>query len=523
MHSVRYTVNFMKNINKNVFIPSLILIISIIFPIYFYPTESSNIINTAFAYCTDKLGWLYRLACIISFVFIFWVTAGKRGDLVLGDENQRPEYNNFTWIAMLFTAGVGTSIIILGFLEPIYYLETPPFGLEPYSDQAFEYAHMYGQFHWGLSAWAFYAPAIVAIGLCIFNKKKNVMTLSSACNEGLGRFSSYILSSIIDIIVVFGIIGSISTSLGLATPVIGSITKTIFNISDKYLFIINLAVMAIWILIFCASLFHGLDKGMRKLSSINIYLAIAFMALIFLYGPSVDIINMEINSLGLYLQNFIRLNLWTEPFGNTHFAESWTVFYWGWWLAFMPMMGFFIARISRGRTIRAVVWGQMLWGTLGCCLSFAVFGGYALHLQYTGLVDLSAILKTGGQTEAIIAILSTLPCKKKVMVLMVVLCFIYLATTITSCAYVLASSTTKVILSTEQPARWNRIFWAILFSALSLGLMMIGGLKAVQTVSIVTGLPMVFVSLLLIRSTYIMLKDIFPSTIKRSRSYTALP
>lgn len=514
---------FMDNINKSVFFPSLIIVIATIFPLYFYPTESSEIIDAIFLFCTEELGWLYRLACIIAFVFIFWVTSGERGNIVLDDGNQKPEYSNFTWIAMLFTAGVGTSIIILGFLEPIYYVNTPPFSLEPFSNDAYEYAHMYGQFHWGLSAWAFYAPAIVAVAYSIFNKKRNVMSLSSACDAGLGTFSSAVLSRIIDILVVFGIIGSISTSLGFATPVIGAIGQYVFNISDEYTFMTNLVVITIWMLIFGASLFHGLDRGMRKLSGFNIYLAIIFMLIVFFYGPSVDIINMEINSIGLYLQNFIRLNLWTEPFGDTHFTEKWTIFYWGWWLAFMPMMGLFIARISRGRTIRSVVWGQMLWGTLGCCLSFAIFGGYALHLQHSGLVDLSAILETHGQTAAMIAILATFPYEKFVMILVAVLCFVYLATTITSCAYVLASSTTKTLTAREEPARWNRILWAILFCALSIGLMLIGGLKAVQTISIITGLPMVFVSLLLIRSVFIMLKEHLPAEVKVGKRFKILP
>ncbi len=499
--------HFMKNINKQVFFPSIIVLLIVIFPIYVYPQKATIFIDAIFAYCTTEFGWLYRLACIFSFAFIFWVTSGKRGDTILGDASKGPEFRDFTWISMLFTAGVGSSIIILGFLEPLYYVSQPPFGIESYSSLAFEYAHMYGQFHWGISAWAFYAPAIVAVGLSIFNKKKDVMSLSSACDEGLGKHTSKGIKYLIDIIVIFGIIGSISTSLGLATPVVGSLIKNIFNISDTYLFYVNLIVIFIWLIIFVASLFKGLNKGMRKLSRINIYLASFFMLIIFLVAPSVELINMEINSLGLYAQNFIMLNFWTEPFGDTHFTENWTLFYWGWWLAFMPMMGMFIARISRGRSIRSVVWGQMFWGTIGCCLSFAVFGGYSLWIQHSGIVDLVSILESKGQTETIIAILQTIPFSKSIMFLMAVLCVIYLATTINSCAYILASTTTKRLSSYEQPARWNRILWAILFCALSIGLMVIGGLKAVQTVSIITGLPMFFVSLLLMRSTYILLED----------------
>lgn len=495
--------NCMENINKQVFFPSLAIILALIVPLYMYPQESAKAIDLVFDFCTNKLDWVYRTACFASFIFVFWISYGKRGDVVFGKDEESPEYSDLAWVAMLFTAGVGTSIMILGFLEPVYYLSAPPFELEPFSSKAYEYAHMYGQFHWGLSAWAFYTPAIVAVALSIFNKKCDVMTLSSACTDGLGKYSTSSLRIFIDVTVIFGIIGSISTSLGIATPVVGSLIQNLFQIPDVYSFYIKLAVILIWMLIFCTSLFHGLKQGMQKLSCFNVYLALFFMACIFLIAPSSKLINMQINSIGLYLQNFITLNSWTEPFSTTQFTKEWTIFYWGWWLAFMPMMGLFIARISRGRTIRSVVWGQMLWGSLGCCLSFAVFGGYALHLQYSGVVDLASILQNSSQQEAIVAIFATFPLQKIMIALMIVLCFIYLATTITSCAYVIASSTTKRLVANEQPACWNRILWAIVFSIFSVGLIIIGGLKTVQTVAIITGFPMFFVSLILMRTSYL--------------------
>lgn len=173
----------------------------------------------------------------------------------------------------------------------------------------------------------------------------------------------------------------------------------------------------------------------------------------------------------------------------------------------MPMMGMFVGKISRGRTIRNVMWGQLIWGTLGCCTSFMIFGGYSLYLQYSGKVDLASILAAEGNSGAIIAILETLPMPKFMMLFLCVVCFVYLATTIDSCAYVLAGTTTKKLSPTEDPARWNRILWALVFCILSIGLMLIGGLEAIKTISVLTGLPLVAVLIILMIAVKRMLAE----------------
>ncbi len=496
----------MKNIDKGVFFPALIVLILVIVPLYVAPEFSNRVINALFSFCTGKMGFLYILASLASFGFLFWLTFSKYSKVKLGRSDEKPQFGNFSWAAMLFTAGVGTSIIILGFLEPIYYVSDPPFYLEPFSRDAYEYAHMYGQFHWGLSAWAFYNPAIIGVAYVLFVKGEKRLCLSSACEPVLGRRARGFWGKLIDIFVVFGIVASISTSLGLGAPVLGSAISYVFSIPQQYDILVQIAVLLIWMCIFGGSVYLGLEKGIKNLSNFNIVLALFFMALVLLAGPTIEIIQMEINSLGLYAQNFFRMSTWMDPFGTSTFVEDWTIFYWGWWVAFMPMMGIFVARISRGRTIRNVVWGQMLWGTLGCASSFAIFGGYSLYLQKNGILDVATILNTQGQSAAILAILQTLPMEKFVIFAVCVLCFIYLATTIDSCAFVVAGTTTLSLAGNEEPARWNRLVWAVIFCALSIGLMLIGGLRAVQTISIIAGLPLILVLFLLMASVYKMLR-----------------
>ena len=494
-----------EKIEKKVFIPAVVILAVIIIPLYLAPEISNQIISSVFEFCTGRLGFLYLLACLVSFGFLIWLTVSKHGNVKLGSAEDKPQYSNLSWIAMLFTAGVGTSIVILGFLEPIYYVSGPPFDLEPFGKQAYEYAHMYGQFHWGLSAWAFYNPAIIATAYMMFVRKKPGMRLSIACEPVLKKHAEGLLGNVIDMLVIFGIVGSISTSLGIGAPVLSVIIREVFGIPQNYDFVVRIIVLIIWVCIFGTSVYLGLDKGIQKLSNINVVMAFIFMAIVLFVGPTTDIFKMEVNSLGLYASDFVKMSTYTDPFGNGKFTQEWTVFYWGWWLAFMPMMGMFVGRISRGRTIRNVVWGQLIWGSLGCCVSFMIFGGYSLFLQETGRVDLASILQSEGQSAAIVAILQTLPMPKLMMIFLCLVCFVYLATTIDSCAYVLAGTTMKRLKGDEEPARWNRIFWAILFCLLSIGLMLIGGLEAVKTISVLTGLPLIAVLILLIISVKKML------------------
>lgn len=501
----------LHEVNLKIFIPSCLILVALITVLFLNLDGAGETITIVYDFCTEKFGWLYLIACIASFGFGIYLSTSRFGKVKLGEEDEKPQFSDISWIAMLFTAGVGTSIVILGFLEPIYYVSSPPFLIEPMSEAAYEYAHMYGQFHWGFSAWAFYSPAIIAVAYMMYVKKKPSIRLSSACSIILKKHTEGFLGCLIDIMVVFGIVASIATSLGIGTPVLADIIMKVFSIPETYGFAVRLIVLVIWVLIFGTSVYLGLDKGIQRLSNINIVMAFIFMMILIFVGPTVDILKMEINSVGLYAQEFFRMSTYTQPFGSGEFTKNWTVFYWGWWIAFMPMMGIFVGKISRGRTIRNVMWGQLIWGSLGCCFSFMVFGGYSLYLQKSGTVDLVSILNSQGQSAAIIAILETLPMAKIMMLFLCAVCFVYLATTIDSCAYVLAGVTTKKLLPTSDPARWNRLFWAILFCVLSIALMLIGGIEAVKILAVVVGLPLTVVLFLLMVSVKRLLEKDYPS------------
>ncbi len=492
------------SLEKTVFFLSIGCIVIITGLLLLFPEEGKIIVDQLMFIFTHKLGFFYILMYVILVVFLVCLTFSKYGKIVLGDPDEKPEYENFSWMAMMFCTGIASSLMIFSFIEPIYYLTDTPFGIEPLSVEAFEYAHMYGQFHWGPSAWLFYTPATVAIAYKLFVRKGTSVRLGDLCKEsrlGGHRF----ISRAIDVFTVFAVLGGIGTSMGLAAPLVCQIISRTFHIPNNEMLLVGIFVL--WFAIFSTSVWKGLDKGIKVLSNINIYIAVLFIVFVMVVVGINRVVDVEINSIGLFISNFFHMSFNTDPFGQTGFPQRWTVFYWGWWLSYIPIMGLFTARISRGRTIRQVILGMIGYGSLGCLLSFSALGCYSLDLQLSGKADLVTILATQGKEAALIAILDTLPFPMLTGIVFTILTIIFMATTIDSSAYILASATTKNLGGSEQPPRWNRLIWAVVFVVFALALTRIGGLETMQTASVLTGLPMIFVCGLTLWILYRMLRE----------------
>lgn len=492
------------NINKKIFIPTILIFVVVSIMLILGGNELYNFAVTVLNFITNTFGSAFLLIYVANFIFLGWLTFSKYGNIKLGDPDEEPEYSNLSWSAMVFTTGIDASIMIMALFEPIHYLTSPPFEIEPFTNAAYDYAHMYGQFHWGPSAWTMYIPGTIAIAYTLFVKKSKTTSVSSACSDVLGKKRNW-TKNIIDLVVVFGIMGGLGASLGLEIPVISEIISQVFNIENTMF--LKLVMLGILFIIIGGSVYLGLDKGIKVLSSINIISVIIFLLILFLLGPTKYIINAQTNSLGLLFDNFIKMSLYTDPNTLSGFPQQWTVFYWGWWLVYMPVMGLFVARISRGRTIRQVVKGQVIWGSVGCMTFFAIMGGYSLYVQKAGIVNVAQILATYGQEAAIAAILGTLPLPTIMLLIYCVICFIFLATTVDSSAYILGSLTSKKLSGYEQPARWNRMLWAVVFMLFAVGIMAVGGFETIQVVCVIAGFPLIFVCILLMRSIYLMVKD----------------
>ncbi|MDO4683870.1 MAG: BCCT family transporter [Lautropia sp.] len=486
-------------IDRGVFWSAVIALTLIITPLMIYPQAGKQLISSVLSWMTGTFGWLYLLAGITSFFVMMRLAFGSVGKIKLGDADEEPEFGRASWIIMLFCAGIGISICYWAFVEPLYFLASPPFDIKAGTPEAVEWAAMYPMFHWGVVPWALYLIPALPIAYALYVRKVNVLRMSEACRGVLGDRVDGFWGKLIDVTVIFSIVGGVGTSLGLSVPLVTTLTRSMFGLPDS--FGLQAGILGIWTLIIGWSVYRGLRKGIQALSNLNAALAVLVLLMILIAGPTVFLLKLWSNSVGMLVDNFFRISFWTDPVQKRSFPENWTIFYWAWWVAYAPMMGLFVARISRGRTIRELILNGVGWGSVGCWAFFAIWGGYALDLQVNGVVDLQAILSAeGGAPATVVAILRTLPGHEVILPVFTVLCFIFLATTVDSSAYMLAAICTGEMTGYQEPARWNRILWTVMVSMVGLSLLIVGGLEAVQISTVIVALPMIPVLVLLVWS-----------------------
>ncbi|GAB2664921.1 BCCT family transporter [Vibrio panuliri] len=490
-------------IDKPTFFGAIAMLLSIVLPLMLFPEQGAEWIAVAKTFMTDKLGFLYLALGLGAFFFMIYVVFSDMGQIKLGEADEKPEFSTVSWAAMLFCGGIGASILYWGCIEWAYYYQAPPFQLEPGSEEAVRWAATYGIFHWGPIAWAIYLIPALPIAYFFYVRKQPVLKVSSALMPVLGEARSKgTAGKIVDVLFIFGLLGGAATSLGLAAPLIGEGLHYLFGLPKNTFS--QVMVLLLCTAIFAYSSYAGLEKGIKILSNINFWGAMGLLAFILIAGPTIFMLETGLDSIGRMLSNFFVMATWAEPFGgygsfeDTHFPQDWTIFYWAWWLVFAPSMGLFVARISRGRTIKQMVSGSIFFGSLGCFLFFMVLGNYGLSLQLSGELDVVGILNAEGATKAIFSMLEALPMGTFVIAVFTVLCIIFTATTFDSISYILASVVQNNV--TEEPMRWNRMFWAFTLSFLPTVLMFMGGLSTLQTAAIVGGLPLLGISVMLMIS-----------------------
>ncbi|QHE51890.1 BCCT family transporter [Pontibacillus sp. HMF3514] len=488
-----------KIIDWPTFIGALALLLIVTIPLIIFPDQGKEFVNQANSMITSNVGSLYLVVGLGIFFFLIYVAFSKNGHVKLGDEGERPEFSTFSWAAMLFCAGIGSSILYWGTIEWAYYFQNPPFGMEAGTKEAIAWSSAYGIFHWGPIAWAIYTLPALPMAYFYYVRKTPVLKISYACRPLFGDKVDGPLGKTIDILFMFGLLGGAGTTLALGAPMIAQGVNQITGIEVSLT--LKTFILLLCTVIFAISAYSGLKKGIKILSDLNLWLAIFLLAFVFIFGPTRFLSETATNSIGLILDNFFHMSTWTEPFTDmgpfteTKFPESWTVFYWAWWLVYAPFVGLFIARISRGRTIRQMILGTILYGTLGCILFFGIIGNYGLHMQLTGSYDVISVLNDQGAPTAIINIINELPLGPFMVFIFTVLAIIFLATTFDSSSYILSSVVQKEVK--EEPLRWNRLFWAFTLCFLPLVLMFLGGLNTLQTASIVGGFPLLFIMIIL--------------------------
>jgi BCCT family betaine/carnitine transporter len=482
------------NIDKTNFAATLIIILLVSVPLVLDPVGGAELVQQSYKFITINFGWLYLLGGIAALLLVLWLAFGRFGRVTLGTEGEKPEFSTYSWVAMLFCAGVGAGLMYWSAIEWAYYYQSPPFGAEPQSVEAARWASSYGIFHWGIIAWAFYCLPTLAIAYPFYAERVPVLKYSVACHYWLkGREESPLARSM-DFLFMIALIGGAGSSLGFSTPLIAALLSRLTGIEVS--FGLEMVVVGICVVAFATSVFLGLEKGIKRLSDINMAAALLLLAFVLIAGPTLFIIKTSLNSIGVVAQNFLAMSSWTDPFTESGFVEDWTIFYWAWWIAYGPFVGLFVTRISRGRTIRQVVLGMLLYGTLGGALFYMVLGNYSLGLQLSGELDVLAVMAEADGNQAIVAGFDQLPLAELAIALFCFVSIVFSATTYDSASYTLASSASHHLHPSEDPPRWHRTFWAIALAILPVTLMYIGGIKVAQTAVLVVSLPILLTGVL---------------------------
>ncbi len=459
----------------------------------FYSKQLGTAFDTTQQAFSTYAGWVYILSVNLFLLFALWLMFSRYAGIRLGGDSARPEFSRWGWIAMLFSAGMGIGLVFWAVAEPMYHYAQPPLGVTAESAEAASMAMTVTFFHWGLHAWGIYA--VIGLALAFFAYNQGLpLTIRSAFYPLLGDKVHGWQGHLIDILAVLATLFGLATSLGLGAQQVNAGLSTLFGIplsaTTQVLIIAGITLVAV------SSVVLGIEKGVKRLSQINMIAACGLLLFLFLAGPTFFLLDSLLQNLGSYAQNILRLSTWTESYQGTQWQHSWTIFYWAWWIAWSPFVGMFIARISRGRTIREFVAVVLLFPTLLTAIWLSVFGGTALKLQLDGGADILAAVNADMAT-ALYALLAELPLAaiSSALAIFVVIAF-----------FVTSSDSGSLVIDTiasgghPNPPVRQKIYWASLEGVVAAALLMTGGLKALQAGSVLTGLPFALVLLVMMYS-----------------------
>ncbi|MFF4007166.1 BCCT family transporter [Streptomyces sp. NPDC001717] len=449
--------------------------------------------STALAWVLDNFAWLFVIAADVFLVMCVVLAVSRFGRIRLGRDDSEPEFTNLAWIAMMFSAGMGIGLMFYGVGEPLtHYLAPPPAsGAAPASGASALSAMEYSFFHWTLTPWAIYGIVGLALAYATFRKGRG-NRLSSAFVPLMGEErANGRAGKAIDLLAVFATVFGTATSLGLGALQVSKGLNITTGIEDSTS--VELIIIVALSAAFVLSAFSGLHKGVKWLSTINIVLAATLMLFVFVLGPTVYVLDVIPASVGGYLHELVPMATRTGAFTDSAWLGAWTIFYWAWWLSWAPFVGTFIARISRGRTIREFLIGVLLVPSGATVIWFCVMGGTAIRLDSTGAVHFAAVMKEG--TEAsLFAMLDALPLGTLTSWVAMLLVMTYFVTSADSASLVMGSLTSRGSL---HPPTWLVVTWGVLMAAVAAVLLVAGGLKSLQTATILVALPFVVVMMLL--------------------------
>ncbi|MEL7937071.1 choline BCCT transporter BetT [Pseudomonas delhiensis] len=502
-----------STLNPPVFYSSALLIVLLVFYAVAFQDQAQARFDRIQQWIVGNASWFYILAVALVLICVVFLAISRYGDIKLGPDHSEPEYRNGSWFAMLFSAGMGIGLMFFGVAEPVMHFTTPPVG-EAGTVAAAREAMKITFFHWGLHAWAIYA--IVGLILAYFSFRKGLpLTLRSALYPLIGERIHGPIGHAVDVFAILGTVFGVATSLGYGVLQINSGFHHVFGLP------VNATVQVILIAATCAlatlSVASGLDRGIRILSELNLGLAVLLMLFVLLLGPTVFLLQAYVQNTGAYLSEIVNKTFNLYAYQPTDWIGGWTLLYWGWWLSWSPFVGLFIARISRGRTIRQFVCGVLFVPAGFTLLWMTVFGDSALHMILNeGVTDLATVV---GQDSslALFAFLEHFPLSRVVSLVAVLMVVVFFVTSADSGALVvdmLASS------GHDHSPLWQRIFWSVSIGVVAVALLLANGLKALQTATIASALPF---AIILLASIWGLFKALHLDATRRGLRHQALP
>lgn len=483
------------DVHAPVFWPAAILIIVFIAVTLIVGEPMEKVFDSIKFFITDKTGWLFIISVNIFIVFCIFLAFSKYGNIRLGGKSAETEFSTSAWFAMLFSAGMGIGLLFWGVAEPVSHYAAPPYG-EPFSIASAERGMNLTFLHWGFHAWAIYAVVALALAFFTFNRKLP-LTIRSIFYPILGDRIHGWMGDVIDVMAVLATLFGLATSLGFGVQQVNGGLAYLFGIevtvSTQVLLIAGITLIATF------SVFSGLDKGVKILSEWNVRIAAALLVFVLIAGPTLYILRGFVQNLGNYLNHFITVSTWTEAYRDNGWQGTWTIFYWAWWVSWSPFVGMFIARISKGRTIKEFIFGVLLVPALLTFLWLTVMGGSAIFMDMQHETHQLAKDIIADEATALFIFLHEFPLRSIGSAIGVLLVISFFVTSSDSGSLVIDSITAGGKL--DAPVG-QRIFWAITEGAVAAVLLIGGGLTALQTATITTGLPFLVVLLVMCFSLY---------------------
>jgi glycine betaine transporter len=461
------------------------LAVSILFLLWgvLFTENIAGITTAVLEFVLNSFGWLYLTATTLFLGFVVFLAVSRYGSIRLGKDDDRPEFGYFSWFAMLFASGMGIGLVFWGVAEPISHLTTPPYGMaEAGTSEAGELGLQYSFFHWGLHPWATYSVIAMAIAYANFRKDRGGL-ISSVFYPLLGDRVDGPIGKAIDILALVATLFGVSVSLGLGALQVNGGLNFLFEVPNSAA--IQLIIIAVITVLFLISSATGVGRGIKYLSNLNMVLAGLLLVFVFVLGPTIVLLDVFVQTTGSYVGNLIPISFTTDALEQSAWAGDWTLFYWATWIAWCPFVGAFIARISRGRTIREFVIGVLLVPSTLSFLWFSTFGGTALQLnEATGGQIATAV--DNNVTAAFFVTLNQLPLSAITSVLVILLVSVFFITSADSASFVLASMSSE---GAVYPRIVLRLIWGGVISAFAAVVLLSGGIDALQRVAIIAAVP----------------------------------